>query len=177
VFLGRFEVSMDDRGRLAIPKRFQDAFRPEKSTNTESAGENGENPNKPEKVGGQLVISPDAMRSRPCLLIYPLGEWAKVVEQRRDFPDTDEHCQDVETVFGLASYAEMDDKGRFVVPADVLDDVGLSVKTKIYLIGKPGKFELWDKELWDAELAAARAANKKRRESGQLSDKLKNFVM
>jgi len=167
---------MDDRGRLAMPKRFQDAFRPEKSTNdSESVGENGE---KPEKVSGQLVITPNlmALRSR-CLLIYPLAEWEKVEQQMLRFPAASVQGQHIKKISGELAEVELDDKGRFVVPSNLLKLIGLSVKTKTCLIGQQNRLALWDKELWDAELAFALAASEADQASGELSEELRNFVM
>jgi len=166
VFRGKFEVSLDDRGRLAMPKRYQERFKPAKDE-TPSA----------QTLASQLIISPDAMSLRPCLLIYPLGEWEKIEEQLKRFPASNKQCENIKTIFSLAMDVELDEKGRFVVPSYLLDHIDLSVKTKTYLMGKQNRLELWDKELWDAELAAAMQANKQVQASGELPQELLDFVM
>jgi len=169
VFRGRFEVSLDERGRLAMPKRYQESFKPVKDETGQELS--------PEKIPSQLVIAPDAVSSRPCLLIYPLCEWEKVEAQLKQFPASNKQCQNIKTIFSLAMDVELDEKGRFVIPSYLLEHIDLSVKTKTYLMGKQSRLELWDKELWDAEIAAAMQANKQAQETGELPQELLDFVM
>jgi len=184
VFRGQFEMSLDEKGRLVMPRRYQDDFKPGKNEKEQDAlhwAEQEITMTKPpeatenkKKEYGELVIAPDALNLRNCLLVYPVGEWIKVEQQLKRFPATDEKCQSVKTVFGLASDVEMDDKGRFIVPAYLLEHIGLEKKAKhkgIYLIGQQNKFELWDKALWQAEYdKAMNVIRKAREEAGKASE-------
>jgi len=152
-----------------MPKRYQGSFKPEKD-------EADKQPSA-EKGASQLVIAPDALNLRRCLLVYSLGEWEKVEMQLKAFPASNKQCQNIKTIFGLATDVELDEKGRFVVPSYLLEHIDLSVKTKTYLIGQQNRLELWDKELWDAEFAAALQANQQAQELGELPQELLGFVM
>jgi len=178
-------MSLDEKGRLVMPKRYQDDFKSKKEQSEAEAEPVAEQKAQaPELLSrqeiaeskkkdyGELVIAPDALNLRNCLLVYPVEEWVKIEEQLKRFPATDERCQHVKTVFGLASDVEMDDKGRFIVPSYLLKHIGLEKKANhkgIYLIGQQNKFELWEKVLWQAEYDNAMNAMKQVKQSNVLN--------
>jgi len=195
VFRGQFEMSLDEKGRLVMPRRYQDDFKLKKNeqkldakvavaqevVQEMAAGlqEQGTVDGK-KKDYGELVIAPDALNLRSCLLIYPVHEWEKIEEQLKRFPATDKKCQYVKTVFGLASDVEVDDKGRFIVPSYLLEHIGLEKKAKpkgIYLIGQQNKFELWDKTLWQAEYEKAMEAMRKAREGTDAGNEIPKALL
>jgi len=169
-----------------MPKRYQDDFKPKNKQNIELATEQKvlsveqTSVENKKRDYGELVIAPDALNLRSCLLIYPVQEWVKIEEQLKRFPATDEKCQHVKTVFGLASDVEMDDKGRFIVPLYLLKHIGLEKKANhkgVCLIGQQNKFELWDKMLWQAEYDKAMSAIRKAKEEADAASELPKALL
>jgi len=158
----RVVVTLDDKGRLVMPSRCQPVFdiKRDKKDQEESGAEPKDEDGK--KVKGKIVIAPDADEMRQCLLIYTLDKWAEVEQRLEKLPSKNKDCQDIKTLIDLSVTVDLDNKGRFIVPSDLLKHIGLNMKdlpaSKFYLLGPQDKLQLWKKEVWDEEYRRANEA-------------------
>lgn len=125
-FRGINSISIDPKGRLAIPKRYR-----------ESIAEACEN---------QLIATIDI--HSPCLLIYTLDEWEVIERKLMSLPNIDPKTREYQRLLlGHASEMEMDGQGRVLLPSLLREHAKLD-KDAI-LLGQGNKFELWSQEAWD----------------------------
>jgi MraZ protein len=125
VFRGDLPLSLDPKGRLAIPTRYRDRL--------------------VESCGGLLVAT--VSLSERCLVVYPAPEWRAIEEQLRALPALDPQAQTINRLLiGHASDCEMDGQGRILVPATLREWAGLD--RRVRMIGQVNKFEIWDEDAW-----------------------------
>ncbi|EKE71460.1 division/cell wall cluster transcriptional repressor MraZ [Gallaecimonas xiamenensis] len=152
MFRGASEVSLDSKGRLAIPKRYRDQLIAD--------------------CDGQLVCTIDI--HQPCLLLYPLAEW-EVIERKlsrlSSMKPAERRMQRM--LLGHATELELDNQGRVLVTGPLRNHAGLD--GKVMLVGQFNKFEIWSDTAWQAQIAADMAAI----EDGELelTDALKDFSL
>ena len=133
-FHGATVLTLDAKGRLAIPTRHRDGLVASSRT---------------------LVLSahPDG-----CALIYPEADWQRVREQAEKFPAF--HPQASwwkRLLLGFEEHIALDASGR------VLLSSGLRLHARLerdaMLVGQGHYFELWDPGVWSAKSAAALSAS------------------
>jgi MraZ protein len=125
VFLGRYEHTIDSKGRLAIPARYRAAL------------ERG------------LVITRGIDR---CLTIYPLAAWEALAEKVNGLPLADANARALRRLFfAEAADATLDGQGRIVVPAALRAYAGIAEQATI--VGMNTAIEVWSPARW-AEQAA-----------------------
>jgi MraZ protein len=129
-FRGQSELSLDDKGRMAIPARYREVL---------SVG-----------CEGQLVVTIDV--EDRCLLLYPLPVWEKIEKDIDELPSLDPRVRKLQrTLVGHSEDVSMDRAGRILVPANLRAYAGLDKKA--ILVGQGKKFELWSEEAWQAMMA------------------------
>lgn len=127
MFRGVSELSLDDKGRLAIPTRYRDHLQTQASS--------------------QCVITIDTEES--CLLIYPFPEWERIEKQLEALPSFNRAARRVQRLLiGHATETNMDASGRVLIPVPLREFAML--KKDVVLIGQGHRFELWDREHWSA---------------------------
>ena len=120
MFQGETAITIDDKGRLAIPTAFRDAVA---------------------KAGNQLVLTYNPFESG-CLYLYPQPVWEKVRDQVNALPRTRSVSRNLQLkVVGAAAFLEPDGSGRVSIPASHRSAVGIDKKA--VLLGMGDKFELW----------------------------------
>ena len=130
MFRGVQYVTMDEKGRLAMPARQREPLL--------------------SQCGGQIVVTVDARAS--CLVIYPRPEWERIERDLQDLPSLDPNITKLKRLLmGHAVDAELDGSGRFLLPAPLRDRAKLG--KKLVLVGQGSKLELWAEEQWAAESA------------------------
>ena len=135
MFRGASKVTLDAKGRLAIPSRFREHLLT--------------------RADGQLVATVD--RSG-CLLIYPLPEWEDFARRLGALPGLRPQVRQFQRVMlGNATDLEMDGHGRVLVSRVLRDFAGLNKQA--VLVGQGNKFELWDEERWGGSLDEWLASN------------------
>lgn len=128
MFQGRTDLSLDSKGRLAMPVKYRDALT--------------------EVCAGQLVITAD---SPNYLLIYPKPEWTAIREELMRRSNAIPAIKKLQRLLvGNAQDTEIDGQGRILVSPELRAYVGLD-KT-VTLLGLEKKFELWDQAKLDEEL-------------------------
>ena len=127
------QLSLDAKGRLAIPAR----YRSELVSFCE----------------GQLIVTADPSR---CLLIYPQPAWEPIEQKLNNLSSFDPRTRSLQRLLvGNASDVEMDAAGRILVSPPLRQFAGLS--KDVVLVGQGAKFELWDEGQWNLQIENALA--------------------
>jgi MraZ protein len=130
MFQGETAITIDDKGRLAIPTGYRDAVARE--------------------CGNRLVIAYNPFESG-CLYLYPQHEWERVRDEVSKLPTTVRaHRQLQFKLVGAASFVEPDGNGRISIPASHRSAVG--IEKKAVLLGMGDKFELWSEQAHHAQI-------------------------
>ena len=140
MFRGENKVTLDAKGRLAMPTRYRDGL--------------------VEDAAGQLVATID--HTDPCLLIYTLPDWEDIERKLAKLPAMNRMARALQRqMLGHATELELDSSGRVLIPPNLRDYAQLT--RDVVLSGQGTRFELWDEQLWVAQ----RAATIKLYQSGQ----------
>jgi MraZ protein len=124
VFRGPSKVTLDAKGRLAIPSRHRERILT--------------------RANGALVATVDRDY---CLLIYPLPEWEEVERKLVRLPSLNKVARKLQRLMlGYATELEMDSQGRILLPKEHREFAG--IERDAILIGQGNKFELWDEKSW-----------------------------
>ena len=131
-FHGASVLTLDAKGRLAIPTKHRDAL---------------------VAAGKTLVLTahPDG-----CALLYPEPAWERVRAQVEKFPSF--HPQASwwkRLLLGFEEHVSPDGSGRILVSGALRQHARL--ERDVMLVGQGGYFELWDAGLWNTKLAQALA--------------------
>lgn len=124
-------VSLDNKGRLAIPARHRETLL--------------------SNFGLRLVVT---LETSDHLLIYPEPNWRPVETRLLALPTGNPMLKRYQRLMlGHAETLEMDNAGRVLLPSRLRDLVSLG--KEVALVGMGNRFELWDKEAWDQQTSAA----------------------
>lgn len=104
-------------------------------------------PTKYRDVLSNLVLAPNPIPNEPCLLIFTLNEWQKVVEQITSLPNTGSARKIKRAFMGEAEKLTLDGNGRFLIKPEFRESACLDKKIK--LIGQGNKIELWDEATYN----------------------------
>ena len=126
-FHGATVVTLDAKGRLAIPTRHRDALLAH---------------------GAPIVLTahPDG-----CALLYPESGWAPVRAKVETFPSF--HPQASwwkRLLLGFEERAAPDGSGRILISPALRRHAKL--EREVMIVGQGGYFELWDSGVWQAKL-------------------------
>lgn len=125
MFRGVTNVTLDAKGRLAIPTRHRARLI--------------------EQGAGQLIVTVD---SGHLLLLYPLPEWIKVEHKLNALPTTNPRARQLQRLLvGHATEVELDGAGRVLLPPALREFAALD--KRVALVGQGNKFELWDQTRFD----------------------------
>ncbi|WP_127470232.1 division/cell wall cluster transcriptional repressor MraZ [Thiomicrorhabdus aquaedulcis] len=125
-FRGINSVSIDIKGRMAIPKKYRDVIALSSHN--------------------QLVATIDL--HSPCLLIYTLDEWEIIERKLMALPNVDPQARLYQRLLlGHASEMEIDSQGRILLPSLLREHAKIDKES--ILLGQGNKFELWSQEAWD----------------------------
>ena len=131
MFRGITQLSLDSKGRLAIPAKYRDGL--------------------VSLCAGRLIVTADPSK---CLLIYPQPAWEPIEQQLSKLSSFDIKIRSLQRLLvGNASDVEMDSSGRVLVAPPLRKFAGLT--KNVMLVGQGTKFELWDEEQWDLQLDIA----------------------
>lgn len=120
VFLGQYEHSLDEKGRLTIPSRFR------------------------EELTGRLVVTRGLDH---CLFLYPYSEWQELGQRLRALPMTQRDARAfVRLLFAGATEQSLDRQGRLLLPASLREYAG--IERDVIILGVANRVELWSKERW-----------------------------
>ena len=123
-------LSVDAKGRIAIPARYRNDFR-------------NQNLN-------ALVITKDPQY--PSLKIYSDKEWEKISKKLQSLQGLDPIVRNLQwTILGNAYETEIDIEGRMLVriPLDLREYSEIKDQKQIALVGMGNKFEVWNINNWE----------------------------
>ena len=125
VFRGATKVTLDAKGRMAIPTRYRERLAA--------------------RCEGQIVVTVDKDH---CLLVYPLPDWEELERKLVRLPSMNRTARNIVRIMvGYATEVDMDASGRILVSRELREFAGL--EKAAMLIGQGNKFELWDEETWN----------------------------
>jgi MraZ protein len=151
MFRGENKVTLDAKGRLAMPTRYRDGI--------------------VEDAAGRLIATID--HSDRCLLIYMFPDWEEIERKLSKLPALNPVARSLQRLMiGHATDLELDSAGRLLIPPNLREYAGLN--RDVVLSGQGTRFELWDEALWVAQ----REASIKLHQSGQaLSPELSAILL
>ena len=130
MFQGETAITIDDKGRLAIPTSYRDLVARE--------------------CGNQLVITYNPFEAG-SLSLYPLAVWERVRDQVNALPRTKQTSRAFQLkLVGAATFVEPDGSGRIGIPASHRNATG--IEKKAVLLGMGDKFELWSEQAHHAQI-------------------------
>ena len=131
-FHGAAVITLDAKGRIAIPTRHRDAL----------------------LDGGRSLV----LTAHPegCVLIYPAHAWEPVRARVEEFPSFDPKASWWKRVLlGFEEHIVPDGTGRILLPSALRQHAKL--ERDAMMVGQGRYFELWDSALWSAKLGQALA--------------------
>ena len=130
MFAGSHLLTIDDKGRLAIPARYRQELA--------------------DACNSQLVIT---RGPNPCLEIYPAPEFQRLADEIQAMDDRD-RAELLKSVFiGFACETEIDKQGRVLIPPMLRKYARFNGSG--VLMGQIRRFDLWPEELWDERFGEA----------------------
>jgi MraZ protein len=129
MFQGETAITIDDKGRLAIPTASRELVA---------------------RAGNRLVITYNPYESG-CLWLYPEAEWETVRDQVNALPNAKRVHRNLQLkLVGAATPVELDNNGRVLVPASHRNAAGIDKKA--VLLGMGSTFELWSEQAHLAQI-------------------------
>jgi MraZ protein len=127
MFLGEFEHTIDDKGRLTIPAKFR------------------------ARLAGGLVITKGIDR---CLGLYPPDVWERLAQKISALPQTNPKAREFRRqMFGSASDDVPDRQGRVNLPQYLRGYA--QIDRQVVIVGLCDHCEIWDLAQWRERQEAA----------------------
>lgn len=121
MFMGEYQHSIDDKGRLIIPAKFRDA------------------------LGSSFVVTRGLDN---CLFVYPQKEWSAMEQKLKALPLMKADARAFTRFFlAGATECELDKQGRVNIPGNLREHAGLDKDCVV--IGVSNRVEIWSKENWE----------------------------
>ncbi len=139
MFIGEYNHTVDEKGRLIIPAKFRD------------------------ELGDEFVVTKGL---DGCLFAYDKTEWGVLEAKLRALPLTNKDARAFSRyMLAGAAQVEIDKQGRALVPMVLRAFAG--IEKDVVLIGVGGRIEIWNKDKWndinlgadDGELLAEKMEN------------------
>ncbi len=122
MFRGRYDYTLDDKGRLSIPSKFREIL----SANYDL----------------KLVLT----YLDGCIVSYPEAEWAAISERISSQALSKEARRVVRVLYSHVSECPIDRLGRILIPQSLRNEAG--IKKNAVVIGMNRKIEIWAEEAW-----------------------------
>ncbi|MCR5370730.1 MAG: division/cell wall cluster transcriptional repressor MraZ [Clostridium sp.] len=118
MYMGRFDHTIDAKGRMNVPSRFRD------------------------ELGDEFVITQGL---DGCIAVYDLTEWQKFEERLKTLPQTDPDARKyIRFSLSCAYPCEVDKQGRILIPTPLREYAKLT--KDVVVSGALDKVEIWDKD-------------------------------
>lgn len=126
MFRGRFENTIDTKGRISVPSKFREVL----STNYDD----------------RLIIT----NFDNCLWAYPNKEWQIIEEKVSALPQFKAEVRAFQRAFiSAASECPIDKQGRILIPPPLREYAG--IEREVVFVGMVKRIEIWSKERWIKE--------------------------
>ena len=120
MFIGEYSHNLDDKGRIAVPKKFRSDLR----------------------KGAVVTRGLDS-----CLFLYTKKEWEKLAVKLSNLPFAQANTRAfARLMLAGAMDVEVDGQGRIVLPEYLRQFAGLS--KEVIVAGLYSRLELWDSAKW-----------------------------
>jgi len=134
VFSGRFDHSIDEKGRVSVPVRFREALQ---RANTEA-----------------LFITNFAQDGQRCLELWPPDAWQQLIGRVKQKNSFNPKIRKFQTFYiGGAHEVQLDAQGRILVPPKLREFARLD--RDVTFSALTDHFQLWDKRILERILADA----------------------
>lgn len=131
MFIGQYTHNLDEKGRLAVPKKFREVL----------------------TSGAVVTRGLDS-----CLFLYTKTEWAKLAEKLANLPFSQANTRAfARLMLAGAMEVSIDKQGRVVIPEYLRTYATLS--KEVIVAGLYNRLELWDKKAWEEYSAKNEAAS------------------
>lgn len=132
LFAGFYAVSLDDKGRVAVPASFRHLL---------AKAENE-----------VLYVTPLSHDDRPHLEVYPAAEFARLAERIQNLEDVEQSELLKQEIIGRSLMVELDAQGRIVLPLWLREEAGLT-HGRVVVEGQISRFDIWDEARYHARRA------------------------
>jgi len=137
MFQGAQSLSLDAKGRLAVPTRHREAL------------QGG--------AQGKLVLTAHPHR---CLVLYPEDSWSPIRERLMTFPSVDPVASLWKRLMvGYAEVLEIDASGRVLISPELRRFA--AIERQVMMVGQGSHFELWSQDAWEKQLDQLATVNDK----------------
>ncbi|WP_223066360.1 division/cell wall cluster transcriptional repressor MraZ [Paenibacillus caui] len=120
MFMGEFQHSIDDKGRITIPAKFRDS------------------------LGASFVVTRGLDH---CLFVYPLEEWGVLENKLKALPLMKSDARAfTRFFFSGATECEWDKQGRVNLPANLREYAKL--EKECVVLGVSNRVEIWNRDIW-----------------------------
>lgn len=123
-------ISIDAKGRLAIPAKYRDHLQAKQET--------------------QIVVTRDPQY--PALKIYPGSVWTSISNELQSLQGLDPIVRNLQwTILGNASVSSFDPTSRMLIllPSELREYAEINKAEKVSFIGMGNKFEIWNYKNWE----------------------------
>ncbi|WP_438351628.1 division/cell wall cluster transcriptional repressor MraZ [Paenibacillus sp. FA6] len=121
MFMGEFQHSIDDKGRIIIPVKFR------------------------ELLGTSFVVTRGLDQ---CLFVYPREEWTLLEQKLKSLPLMKSEARAfTRFFFSGATECEWDKQGRVNLPGNLRDYAKLDKECVV--LGVSNRMEIWSKPIWN----------------------------
>ncbi|PJD92596.1 MAG: cell division/cell wall cluster transcriptional repressor MraZ [Legionella sp.] len=128
MFRGINTITIDTKGRLAIPARYRNVLGAEEKA--------------------PLVVTIDTEET--CLLLYTAAQWQIIENNLQKLPSFNAAARRIQRLLiGHATDVEIDANGRVLIPPVLRQYAQLD--KNVVLIGQGNKFEVWNNDLWEVK--------------------------
>ena len=123
MFRGRFEHSIDLKGRVSVPVKFREIL----ATHSDE----------------RLILT----NFDNCLWGYPVAEWRIIEDKVAALPQFKPEVKALQRVFiSAATECPVDKQGRILIPPTLRDYAGIS--KDLVFVGMTKRIEIWSQERW-----------------------------
>ncbi|GIP10725.1 transcriptional regulator MraZ [Paenibacillus macerans] len=121
MFMGEFQHSIDDKGRIIIPAKFRDL------------------------LGSSFVVTRGLDQ---CLFVYPMQEWEVLEQKLKALPLMKSDARAfTRFFFSGATECEWDKQGRVNLPGNLRQYAKL--EKDCVVLGVSNRVEIWSKDIWE----------------------------
>ncbi len=120
MFLGQYEHTIDDKGRLTLPAKFRPGL----------------------EAGVVVTLGLDG-----CLFVFPRAKWEELAARIEALPLTNPDARSfARLMFANADDSQLDRQGRVLIPAFLRNQAQL--ENEVIVTGLSSRLELWSPARW-----------------------------
>ncbi|MEF3310357.1 division/cell wall cluster transcriptional repressor MraZ [Paenibacillus sp. GYB004] len=122
MFMGEYQHSVDDKGRMIVPAKFREA------------------------LGAAFIVTRGLDN---CLFVYPKEEWAVLEQKLKSLPLMKADARAfTRFFFSGATECELDKQGRINIPRNLCEYAKLDKDCVV--LGVSNRVEIWSKQVWES---------------------------